>query len=332
MKRRKWIALTAASVAGAPLLLPDGAIKAMGQTRAQAHAASTPVAGSSKASFVAQSERAVRIAHITDTHLQPGNRSEYWTRVCLEQLHGLSDRPDIIFWGGDIINDALRRTENEVADQWEIWSRLAGEVELPVRYAIGNHDVWGIEEAKNDPRYGKNWPTQLLGLSNRYYDFALENWHVIVLDGTHTNSEGGWYTARLDEEQFAWLRERLGTIPPETPVMVFAHIPILCAAAYFDGENERTGNWVVPGAWMHIDARRIVELFYEHANVRLTVSGHIHLLDNVLYNGSTHCCNGAVSGRWWGGSFHQTPPGYALVDLYRDGSFEVTYHRYGWEE
>jgi 3',5'-cyclic-AMP phosphodiesterase len=67
----------------------------------------------------------------------------------------------------------------------------------------------------------------------------------------------------------------------------------------FDGDNEKSGDWVIPGAWVHIDARRIVELFHQHKNVKLCLSGHIHLFDRVLYNGVTYICDGAVCGRWW---------------------------------
>jgi len=153
-----------------------------------------------------------------------------------------------------------------------------------------------------------------------------------VLDSTHLKEDGTWYTARLDEEQFSWLQQRLREIPSERPVFVFSHIPIVCAAAFFDGDNETTGNWTIPGAWVHIDARRIVELFHQHQNVRVAVSGHIHLADAVLYNEVTYYCNGAVSGRWWGGDYHQTSPGYAIINLYEDGSFDRDYVAYGWTQ
>ena len=35
----------------------------------------------------------------------------------------------------------------------------------------------------------------------------------------------------------------------------------------------------------------------------------------------TYCCNGAVSGAWWGGNYQETKPGYAIIDLYPDGRF-----------
>ncbi len=68
--------------------------------------------------------------------------------------------------------------------------------------------------------------------------------------------------------------------------------------------------------------------FNQHKNVKLAVSGHIHLTDRVDYNGVSYCCNGAVSGRWWFGKYQHTEAGYAIIDLYDDGSFTNTYVSY----
>jgi len=100
--------------------------------------------------------------------------------------------------------------------------------------------------------------------------------------------------------------------------------------AFLDGPNEQTGQWRVPGAWMHIDARRIKDLFRKHRNVQLCISGHIHLHDRVDYLGVSYFCNGAVCGGWWNGGFQEFLPSYAIVDLYDDGSFENRLVPYGW--
>jgi 3',5'-cyclic AMP phosphodiesterase CpdA len=278
-------------------------------------------------------ERAWRIAHFTDPHLHEGKDAAAWTRSCLQVLHSMDDQPDVIFNGGDAINDALNQEEEDVLSQWEIWNEIRDEeISLPLVHCIGNHDVWGLPEASNDPRYAKNWAVKELGLSNRYYDFEQNGWHFIVLDSTQTREDGSWYTARLDEEQFHWLERQLDEIDSSRPIFIFSHIPIVSAASFFDGKNEETGDWIIPGQWVHIDARRIVELFHKHENVKVCISGHLHLLDKVVYNDITYYCNGAVSGNWWKGSYHQTPPGFALINLYKDGTFDRDYVAYGWED
>jgi Icc protein len=82
---------------------------------------------------------------------------------------------------------------------------------------------------------------------------------------------------------------------------------------------------------MHGDARRIKDLFHKHENVRLCLSGHVHLLDRCEYLGVTYVCGGAVSGNWWKGPHQETREGYSLVDLYPDGAFDVQYVAYDWK-
>jgi len=153
---------------------------------------------------------------------------------------------------------------------------------------------------------------------------------ILLFSTACSTTRAGVYQARLDDEQFEWLSADLAATDPSTPVIVCSHIPIVAACAYFDGENEKTGDWVVPGRWMHTDARRIKDLFVRHPNVRLAISGHIHLMDRVDYAGVTHLCNGAVSGNWWKGPYDQTPAGYALIDLYEGGGFSRQYVDFGW--
>ncbi len=82
---------------------------------------------------------------------------------------------------------------------------------------------------------------------------------------------------------------------------------------------------------MHTDVARLRELFWKHPNVKLCLSGHLHLRERVEYNGVTYLCNGAVSGGWWKGDHQQTKAGYAVIDLFADGTFEDQYLPYGWQ-
>jgi Icc protein len=110
------------------------------------------------------------------------------------------------------------------------------------------------------------------------------------------------------------------------PVLVMSHIPILTATLMI--EDNIVNKWQMLGGDMHTDTSKIIRLFYRHPNVKLCLSGHIHLRDKVVYNNVTYLCNGAVSGAWWEGNKRETAPGYGLIDLYADGSFEESYVNY----
>jgi 3',5'-cyclic AMP phosphodiesterase CpdA len=290
------------------------------------------VAAGGPAAGAAERRRVARIAHLTDIHVQPELNAGEGMAACLRHVHAQKDRPDLILNGGDMIMDSLGADWSRTRAQWEVWSRVLREnCSLRTVHCLGNHDVWGWDRKRSgctgaEPLYGKKAALEQLGLPERYHHFDLNGWRVFVLDSTHTAD--GVYTARLDDAQWEWFSGALAATPRGTHVMILSHIPILCGCAFLDGDNEKSGNWVVPGAWMHTDARRIKDLFVKHPNVRLCLSGHIHLRDRLDYNGVTYLCNGAVCGGWWKGSYQETGPGYALVNLYNDGTFDHEYVAY----
>lgn len=279
-------------------------------------------------------KRVLRLAHLTDMHVQPEQKAAEGMAACLRHVYEQKDRPDLILGGGDCVMDAFGQDRARTEAQWAAWDGVLREfTAIPLRHCLGNHDIWGWNRASSrttgdEALHGKRWAMERLELTERYYRFDRAGWRFLVLDSTFPHGDSG-YTARLDDPQFAWLSAELTATPPTMPILVLSHIPILCGCALLDGDNEKTGDWVVPGAWMHIDARRIKDLFYKHPNVRLALSGHIHLRDRLDYNGTTYLCNGAVCGAWWKGNYHETPPGYAVVDLYDDGTFQHEYVTYG---
>lgn len=283
--------------------------------------------------------RVLTLAHLTDIHLTPERRSPEGLAACLRHVQQHPARPELILNGGDCVMDASGRSYDEVHAMWKLWHEVwREENSLPVVHCLGNHDAFGWNHEKSgatgrEPEYGMAWAMDELELSRRYYSVDCNGWRLIVLDSTHRIEpfDRFEYRGRLDEDQFAWLEGELEGLDPATPALILSHIPILSACAYFDGPNEQTGNWQVPGAWMHIDARRLKNLFLRFPNVKLCISGHLHLVDRVEYAGVAYCCNGAVSANWWKGTYYECDEGYAIVRLYDDGSFDNEYIAFGWQ-
>jgi len=142
----------------------------------------------------------------------------------------------------------------------------------------------------------------------------------------------GGYKAVLDDEQFEWLTGELNATPKETPICILSHIPILSVTPFFFVKNiVKDYRFDLIGALAHLDVHRFRDLFANHPNVKLCLSGHDHLTDRVDYNGVTYMCTGAVCGNWWSGKFMDCEPGFAIVRLYADGTFDNTYHTYEWD-
>jgi len=230
--------------------------------------------------------------------------------------------------------DAMHQSRSVARTQWKTWKRtMKDNCSLPVVSCIGNHDVWGwnrhSRRARLDRLFGKRLAMDQLGLRSRFFSFNRAGWHFIILDSAHPY--GGYYKAKLDEEQIDWLIEDLNRTSRRKKICVLSHIPIICFCSFFDGYNEKSGDWRVPGAWMHTDARRIKNIFLKHKNVKLCLSGHIHMHDQVEYLGVKYLCNGAVCGKWWDGAYHEFPPAFVIVDLYDDGSSESEFITYNWK-
>lgn len=265
----------------------------------------------------------LRFAFLSDIHLNPDiPESIQGFRLCLR--HIAAQKPDFVVTGGDHIWDSMAQNRDFTLRQWDLFHQIMREeTQLPVEPVIGNHDCWGIEIKRTgmtgkEAEFGKAMALKQLGISSRYRSFERGIWRFIVLDSVFEDPDRG-YTARLDEEQFDWLEQEL----PKSgrPTVVLSHIPIVSVTPYFFGENERKGDWNVPGPWMHLDVRRIRALFQKHPQVKLCLAGHMHQADRVDYLGVTYMVCGSVSGDIWCGDFELCRPAYSLVTLRDNGTF-----------
>jgi 3',5'-cyclic AMP phosphodiesterase CpdA len=282
-------------------------------------------------------KHSLRFVHLTDMHIHSGPVPERGIQNLLEEIHTLDEKPDFVINTGDNIMDSLKRSKEETTEQWDSWREYyRSKLKYDLFSCIGNHDIWGWSlknaEIETDPLFGKNWAVKELDIPHRYYSLDKKGWHFIFLDSSFRDTENHSYTAKLDKEQFEWLENDLKNTPAKTPICVVSHIPIISTSVFFDGDNEKSGGWNVPGAWMHIDARKIKDLFADFPNIKLAISGHVHLADKTNYLGIDYLCNGAACGAWWQGKYQEFPPMYAIIDLYEDGSFHSQLVHYNWKQ
>jgi 3',5'-cyclic AMP phosphodiesterase CpdA len=278
----------------------------------------------------------LRVAHLTDMHVQPERRAGEGFAAALRSLD--QHDPAFIITGGDHVMEAAARPRERAKLEYDLYDRvLAENTKLKTYPVVGNHDVWGwgLKDApKSDVEYGKAMAIDRLKLASPYYSFDAGGWHFIVLDSIFANEPDAdgerVYVGRLGDEQTEWLKADL--TGATTPVAIFSHIPIAAVCMLFDpGRRAKDQEaYVVQDYAMHADARAIVEMIQPY-NVKLLVSGHIHMVDRVEYRGRTFICDGAVSGNWWKGSRLSFPEGYGVFDLYPDGRFEHRYVTYGWD-
>lgn len=256
------------------------------------------------------------VAHITDVHIREDLDAPARFKKCLEHVKG--KQVDFFLNGGDSIFDASYDNvkRERVTQLWQIWDDCISSLKaFEIFSCIGNHDIWWKAPSKEDAMYGKDYVVKRLKIPHRYYSFTRKGWHFIILDGNNDK-------VSLDEEQYQWLEKDLEQVPAGTPTLVMSHYPILGVTPILVGGG-------------HADHQRLKSLFFKHRDkVKVCLSGHNHLADNAVYNGVRYCCNGAMSGFWWGkgdkesageGYYLETPPGYAILKLYADGEVENEY-------
>lgn len=316
------------------MLTRRGAMKAAGL--GVAGVAIGGLAGPSRAQEQVRSrKRALRLAHLTDLHTQPELKAGEGVASCVAHVQGHKDRPQLILLGGDLVMDSFDSGDARTKEQWDVFERaFKKECRIPVDGCLGNHDIWGINKTKskttgNEPGWGKKRAMDILGMSRAYKSFPMANWKFIMLDSVMPQGES--YIGKLDDEQWEWLDGELKGTNPNTPILVLSHIPILTATQLVQPAKKESKKREIGDSLMMADATRFVAAFAKYPNVKLCLSGHIHEIDRVEYQGVTYLCNGAVSGNWWKGRHKQCDEGYSLIDLFEDGTFENTYVRYGWK-
>ncbi len=286
-----------------------------------------------------------RIAHLTDIHVQPELESGTGLAKCFAHVQsaaGEGDDPavDMIVTGGDTIMDCMEAGRDRAQLQWDLWRKVkADHCSLEVKSVVGNHDVWGWSKARSrttgaEPLYGKRWACEQFGRELPYESFDRGGWHVVLLDSIFPHEQS--YIGKLDDAQWHWLERDLDAVPATTPVLVVSHIPILsvhplAASAASDGTGgDGKPAFSLSGGLVHVDHDRFQKLFARHRNVKACLSGHLHIVEQIDYGGVRYVCNGAVSAGWWKGPHRGTDFGYAVVDLFDDGTLACDYRTYGW--
>ncbi|QTD37298.1 metallophosphoesterase [Polaribacter batillariae] len=263
-------------------------------------------------------KKVLRVAHVTDIHMSDGNDAPNRFKKCIADVK--KHNVDFFLNGGDTIMaaDYGDITRERVLEQWKLWDELKQEFKEYEMYScLGNHDMWWAAPDKKDSMYGKDYVIKRMEMQSRYYSFFKNGWYFIVLDSN--NSRAG----SLDKEQRAWLENELSKMPKDASVLVMSHYPILAVST-------------IPYGGSHTDSKYIMKLFYKHPNKKIhCISGHMHLLDTAIYNNVNYYCNGSMSGYWWGEGdkdsagkywYHETPPGYSIIDFFDDGSINNIYY------
>jgi 3',5'-cyclic-AMP phosphodiesterase len=154
-------------------------------------------------------------AQISDSHIgfnKEANPDVAGTlKAAIEQVHALPKRPAFMIHTGDV-------THLSKPEEFDTAAQLIGGAGLDLHVVPGEHDMLVDNGQAYLQRYGKD--TKGAG----WYSFDHDGVHFVALVNVADLKPGGM--GRLGDEQLEWLEDDLKGRTAETPVVVFAHIPL----------------------------------------------------------------------------------------------------------
>ncbi|MBB2914221.1 3',5'-cyclic AMP phosphodiesterase CpdA [Streptosporangium becharense] len=184
------------------------------------------------------------IAHLSDTHIDSGQRSIRRTRAVMDYLEDLPYDLDAVLVTGDITDNALP-AEYEQARQL-LTSRH------PVVICPGNHDE---RAAFRQHLLGQPATTAPINQAHHAAGFV-----VALCDSSVPGEDKGF----LADETLAWLEDILVRAPAGVPVLVgFHHPPVPLHVPFIDGIRQ-------------FGAERLAAIADRHPNLTAFLCGHAH--------------------------------------------------------
>jgi len=254
---------------------------------------------------------------LTDVHLPAEGKNGEVARA-VRQMEEQFGQHDFVVFGGDNVMAAENATASQAEAQYLNWKRFVNRTFNIRTYSVlGNHDIHGWKNGSDSGLSEKRESAAVFGMPDRFYSFERSGWRFIMLDSVQKDDKLG-YIAGIDAKQLAWLKEELAKSP--LPTTVVSHVPILAASNLASSESVQTRTTTkVAHQRMVSNSHEVLELFRQHPQVRLCLSGHLHMVDSVRFRHTKFLCGGSLSGNWWQGEHeHFGSIGWS-VNLFADG-------------
>lgn len=238
------------------------------------------------------------LVQITDTHLLAsaegtllGLPTEPSLKAVIEKIQTLTPQPDRVLLTGDLSQD-------ETFASYQRLHKQITRLNLPTYWIPGNHDQLPfMEEALNlPPVYGDK-------------SFQCKGWQFILLN----SAVPGRVYGHLSRETLAWLEGEL-TKAGNLPTLIALHHPPFAVDSH----------WLDKSRLQNPEA--LFQVLDRYPQVRLVLFGHIHQeierdRAGVTYLASpSSCIQFKPESQTF--SLDEAQPGFRLLWLYPDGSYE----------
>ncbi|MFB7109453.1 metallophosphoesterase family protein [Streptomyces sp. NPDC056291] len=208
---------------------------------------------------------ALRFVQVSDSHIGfqgPANMDVAGSfSEAIHQVDSLGFRPDFVMHSGDLTHLSTPSQFDQVRQM------MTGMRTDRVFTVPGEHDSIGDAGRAYRQTFGKGT------LGDGWYSFDTHGVHFIALVNTLSLEKLG----HLGNEQIEFVRRDLTGLSPDTPIVVFSHIPLF--AMY--------PQW----GWSTDDALRVIALLRRFSSVTC-LNGHVHQLftkteGNITFHSAT---------------------------------------------
>ena len=193
----------------------------------------------------------LHFVQISDSHIgfkKPANQDVVGTfRETISRINALPQTPEFILHTGDL-------THLAEAGEFDTLEQVLKECRTKqVFYVPGEHDILTDNGAQYRERFGKG------SFGTGWHSFDHKGVHFIGLVNVANIAEGG--LGVLGPEQLDWLARDVARLSSETPIVVYAHIPL----------------WSVypKWGWGTDDAEKALVILKRFGSVTV-LNGHIH--------------------------------------------------------
>jgi len=263
-------------------------------------------------------------AFLTDIHITDAKNADKGFMMAVDHVNSMN--PDFVITGGDLVMDALGKTEAVATKYYDLYKQLSGKIDCPVYNTLGNHEEFGFYKSSGVSRdhelFGDKMYEKRIG--PRFYAFNEKGWRFYNLDSVDETPEGNYF-GTIDSVQMEWIKTDLESVDPETPIVITSHIPLLTSFSQI-----RKGAMAPNTRGLVLEnSLELLKLFGDH-NLKLVLQGHLHIVEEAYINGIRFITGGAVSANWWEGPKQGMEEGYVLLKI-KGEEIDWEYIDYGWE-
>jgi Icc protein len=269
-----------------------------------------------------------RFAFMTDIHITRDRNAYEGFQKAIEHANAMRPKIDFVITGGDLIMDALDAKHESADSLYNLYKESISNFKMPVYNGIGNHEFFGVyrrdEISSQHPDFAEKMFLHKLDRQKPYSSFDHKGWHFVLLKSIGITPERS-YIGEVDTEQLAWLAEDLRKIDKDTPVVLALHIPLFTAATQI-----RSGSTTANGRGTVVTNAKDVMDILQPYNFRLALQGHLHIVEEIIWQKMHFITGGAVSASWWEGPYYDFEEGFVVVDV-KGSDFNWHYETYDWD-